>query len=139
MSAESGTVAAAGLRIDKWLWFARFFKTRSLAAGAVVGGHIRVNGNRVKPSRTVLVGDTLNIQRGTERIECSVIALPLRRGSATEARRCYVETRESIARRELRALERRAMAGVCASPTKGRPDKRTRAMLRERFRDSRDR
>ena len=136
MSAESREADDTSLRIDKWLWFARFFKTRSLAAKAVTAGHVRVNGMRVKPSRAVALGDALNVQRGAELTECNVVALPARRGSATEARQCYLETEESIARRETRALERKSLATALGQPTKGRPDKRTRRMLRERVRGS---
>jgi ribosome-associated heat shock protein Hsp15 len=129
---------SAELRVDKWLWCTRFFKTRSLAAKAVSGGHVRVNGARVKPSREVSVGDALAIQRGTDQIECVVRAVPQRRGPANEAQACYEETPESIARREKRADERRAFAAVYTQPTAGKPDKRTRRMLRSRFRQNQD-
>lgn len=139
MSVEQSTAASTGLRLDKWLWFARFYKTRSLAAKAVAAGHVRLNGARIKPSRAVVVGDTLAVHRGIDVLECAVRALPARRGSATEARRCYEETEQSRGRRELRQMERRAMAGALARPTEGRPDKRTRRMLRDRFRGSENR
>lgn len=125
---------SAELRIDKWLWCTRFFKTRSLAARAVTGGHVRLNGTRVKPSRDVNVGDALSIQRGTERIDCVVTGIPQRRGPARDAQACYDETNESVERREKQAAERRAFAAAFAQPTKGRPDKRTRRMLRSRIR-----
>ena len=128
----------APLRIDKWLWCTRFFKTRSLAAKAVSGGHVRLNGARVKASRDVMVGDALSIQRGSERIDCTVLAVPQRRGPASEAQSCYAETAESVARREQHAAERRALAAVYSQPTPGRPDKRTRRMLRSRFRQTHD-
>jgi len=139
MSAETAIADSAGLRIDKWLWFARFFKTRSLAAKAVTAGHVRVNGGRVKPARAVAVGDVLIVRRGTDLIECNVTGLPVRRGSAGEAREAYSETDASVARRESRQAERRAMAATLLRPTEGRPDKRTRRMLRDRFRGSADR
>lgn len=120
------------LRIDRWLWCARFFKTRSLAAGAVKGGHVRVNGQRAKPARDVRVGDTLTILQGEVEREVTVAGIPTRRGPAPEASRCYVETEASIARR-LEAQERRkAERELQRAPTPGRPDKRTRRLLRAR-------
>jgi len=139
MSAEGATTDSSGLRIDKWLWFARFFKTRSLAAKAVTAGHVRVNGGRVKPARALAIGDLLTVRRGADVIECNVTALPTRRGSAGEARQAYSETDASVARRESRQAERRAMSATLLRPTEGRPDKRTRRMLRDRFRGSADR
>ena len=136
MSSEKSSAETPSLRIDKWLWFVRFFKTRSLAAKAVSGGHVRLNGARIKPSHVVVVGDVLKVQRGTDLIECSVVQLPQRRGAAAEASQCYMESEESVARRALRATERKAMAAVLRQPTVGRPDKRTRRMLRDRFRGS---
>lgn len=118
------------LRIDRWLWCARFFKTRTLAAAAVKGGHVRLNGQRVKPARDVKVGDALSIAVGTgpER-DVTIVAIPPRRGPAAEAQDCYVETAESIERRRLHA-ERRAEARWVAAPTSGRPDRRTRRLLK---------
>jgi len=117
--------APAGLRIDKWLWCARFFRTRSLAQAAVEGGHVQVNGDRVKPSRSVRMGDRLRIQRNQERMEVDVTGIPARRGPAVEAQACYRETDESeAARRQARELRRVAAAG----PTR-RPDKRDRREL----------
>jgi ribosome-associated heat shock protein Hsp15 len=138
MSAETQRKNSEPLRIDKWLWFARFFKTRGLAAKAVSGGHVRLNGTRVKPSRDVIIGDMLSIQRGMEHIECTVLAVPQRRGPAREAQRCYAETDESMARRQAQSAERRAFAAVYSQPTKGKPDKRTRRMLRPRLRETQD-
>lgn len=120
------------LRIDRWLWCARFFKTRSLAADAVKGGHVRVNGQRAKPARDVKVGDTLTIQQGDIEREITVAGIPVRRGPATEASRCYIESDASIARRE-EARERRSIEReLRRPPTPGRPDKRTRRLLRAR-------
>lgn len=114
-----------GLRVDKWLWCTRFFRSRSLAHNAVAGGRIHVNGQRAKPSRTVRIGDRLLISRGEERFEVVVCGIPQRRGPAPEARAHYEETAASVARRE----QQRA-ARVDAPAPSGRPDKHSRRLLR---------
>lgn len=116
-------------RIDRWLWCARFFKSRSAAAEAVRGGHVRVNGQRVKPAYAVKVGDALQCTyaHGNER-DVAIVGLPTRRGPAAEAAACYVESAESIERRRKAAEERAARASY-VPPTSGRPDKRTRRLL----------
>ena len=117
------------LRIDRWLWCARFFKTRSVAAEAVRAGHVRLNGQRVKPAHAVKVGDALTVElREDSARDVSIAAIPARRGPAPEAAKTYVETAESIERRRL-AVEQRALRPVFAPPTSGRPDKRTRRLL----------
>jgi ribosome-associated heat shock protein Hsp15 len=126
---------APGLRIDRWLWCARFFKTRSLASDAVKAGHVRVNGQRCKPARDVKVGDRLEIARGYDEREIEIRALPARRGPAVEAAGCYEETSPSMERRRLRE-EQRASSNAQRAPTSGRPDKRTRRLIRDRQRDS---
>jgi ribosome-associated heat shock protein Hsp15 len=130
--------APAELRVDKWLWFARFFKSRSLAAEAVGGGKVHVNRQRVKPSRTVRAGDLLEVTVGYEVHTVEVRSLPSRRGPASEARLCYEETPDSVARRE-RSREQRRLAAMAAPQTQGRPDKHTRRELlkfqRERGQD----
>jgi ribosome-associated heat shock protein Hsp15 len=83
------------MRIDKWLWAARFFKTRSLATEAVLAGHVHVAGARVKPAREVRIGDTIEIRRGTSRCTIVVRALSERRGPASAAAELYDETKES--------------------------------------------
>src|ERR1041384_1150640 len=88
------------VRIDKWLWAARFFKTRSVATEAVVGGRVHVNGTRVKPAKEVCVGDTVEVTIGTVRHTVRVEGLSDKRGSATVAAALYTETPESIAARE---------------------------------------
>ena len=114
-----------GLRVDKWLWCARFFKTRSLAQTAVDGGLVHVNGDRVKAARQVKVGDRLSITRAQERFEVDVVSLPQRRGPATEAQRHYRETSESqAARAHVRELNR-----LSGPVSQGRPDKRERRDL----------
>jgi ribosome-associated heat shock protein Hsp15 len=113
------------LRIDKWLWCARFFKSRSLAQQAVEGGHVQVNGERAKASRQVKVGDRLRITRERERFEVEVIGIPERRGPATEARAHYAESAESeAARAAVREFNR-----LTAPVASGRPDKRERRDL----------
>lgn len=113
------------VRIDKWLWAARFFKTRALATAAVEGGKVQVNGERVKPSKQVRCGDGLRIQKGTECFVVKVLTLALQRGSAERARTLYVELETSIAARQALAEERRLQ--IAAEPVPGgRPDKRSR-------------
>src|SRR5688500_12056445 len=115
------------LRIDKWLWFARFFKSRSQATAAVAGGLVHVNDERVKPSRVIYVDDRLTITRDETRIEVIVTGLPVRRGPAPEARQHYTETQASIAARE----ERSRNARHAAPAPDGRPDKHARRVLRD--------
>lgn len=119
--------ASDDLRIDKWLWFARFFKSRSQATDAVAGGLVHVNGERVKPSRAIRVDDRLQITREEMRFAVTVVRLPSRRGPASEAQTCYVETPESIA---LRA-QRRENARHAPPAPDGRPDKHDRRALRD--------
>jgi ribosome-associated heat shock protein Hsp15 len=127
--------AADRLRIDRWLWCARFFKSRSAAADAVRSGHVRVNGQRVKPAHAVKIGDALHLElpRADER-DVAVVAIPVRRGPASEAASSYVESAESIERRRRAGEQRAATRGVDLPPTAGKPDKRTRRLLRERQR-----
>jgi len=122
---ETRGATTRGLRIDKWLWCARFFKTRGLAQQAVEGGHVQVNGERVKASRHVKVGDRLRITRERERFEVDVTRIPARRGPAAEARGHYLETAESeAARATVREFDR-----LTAPVHSGRPDKRERRDL----------
>src|SRR6185503_11750119 len=95
------------VRIDKWLWAARFFKTRGLASTAVLGGRVHVNGDRVKASKHVATGDTVEVTKGTERWTVTVAALADKRGSAAVAQTLYTETADSRAKREQQSLERR--------------------------------
>lgn len=117
------------LRIDKWLWAARFFKTRSLAADAVDGGKVTMNEARIKPAKAVGVGDRLEIRVGKFRYEVEVLALSGKRGPALEAQKLYRETEDSRARREAIAAELRAQPQPAF---KGRPTKRDRRAI-ERF------
>jgi ribosome-associated heat shock protein Hsp15 len=107
------------VRVDKWLWAARFYKTRSAATEAVAGGRVHVGGVRVKPSRDLKVGETVEVTIGTVRRTVVVRDLAERRGTANVAQGLYEETEESVAARERAAAERRLSAPVFgARPTK---------------------
>jgi len=116
------------VRIDKWLWAARFFKTRTLASSAVLGGRVHVNGERVKPSKVVHRNDRLEITKGSERWTLVVLELADRRRSAAEAQALYAETQESRAQREQHALERR-FARPPGADSGARPTKQARRRL----------
>lgn len=116
------------VRIDKWLWAARFFKTRSLATDAVDGGKVRLNGERIKPARNVKLGDTLEIDNGATEWEVVVQGLSDKRGSAPIAQTLYAETEQSIAKRQHLA-EQRQFFREPSSAIKGRPTKRDRRLL----------
>lgn len=117
------------LRIDKWLWAARFFKTRSMAASAVNGGKVHLNGERVKPSRKIHVGDRLKILRGEDSYKIEVLQLDDRRGPAVKAQGLYQEDEANRLERENHAQIRRfERAG--ATPPAHRPDKRSRRRIR---------
>jgi ribosome-associated heat shock protein Hsp15 len=124
ISTESGT-----MRIDRWLFTVRLFKSRSLATDAVSGGKVHLNDERVKPSHAVKPRDTVTFTRGAVVFECVVAAVPMRRGPASEAARCYDETPASQARREDFAA-RIKLAGFTPRPDE-RPDKRGRRLLRQ--------
>ena len=118
------------IRIDKWLWAARFFKTRSLAADAVTGGKIDVNGARAKPSRIMRLGDKLSIRRGPYESTVVVKGLAKLRGPASEAQLLYEETEESIRRRELTFAQLK-LERPPEFDSPGRPSKKDRrAVLR---------
>ena len=112
------------MRIDKWLWAARFFKTRSLATDAVSAGHVRVGGTRVKPAKEVRVGDTVEIRRDTFTWTVVVLALSERRGPASEATTLYEETKESQETRERHRAEL-----LLSHPMGERPTKQDRRRL----------
>ena len=117
------------IRLDKWLWAARFFKTRSMAGQAIKGGKVHVNGNRAKAARNVLVGDQLRITIGFMEFHVRVLALARFRRPAKEAKLLYVESDESIKNREeQRDLRRMANAGY-AGPVK-KPSKRDRRKIK---------
>ena len=116
------------LRIDKWLWAARFYKTRSLATEAVSGGHVHVDGARVKPSREIKVGDRLVINKSPYRFEISVLGLSAKRGAAPVAQTLYEESDDSRQRREALAEQQRIERASNPAPSK-RPDKRDRRRI----------
>jgi len=121
--------AGHGVRLDKWLWAARFFKTRSNAAAAVTGGKVQLNGARVKPAHRLAPGDRLRIRRDRFEFHVVVRSLASRRGPASEARALYEETEESLRLRAERAAELRAARAAGVRPA-GRPDRRGRRALR---------
>jgi len=122
------------VRIDKWLWAARFFKTRTLATEAVEGGKVRLNGDRPKPSKEVKLGDRLLIHIGSHEWAIEVTGLADRRGSAAVARTLYQESEASQQRREEQAAQRRFEAEPAEAIRGGRPSKRDRRMI-HRFTD----
>mgnify|MGYP001201273331 FL=1 len=120
------------LRLDKWLWAARFFKTRSLAADAIDGGKVRLNGHPVKPAREVKAGDTLELTIGEARWTVLVRAINAYRLPAPEARLLYEETEASRLARE-QAAEVRVLAPAPGADLKGRPTKRDRRKIGQFF------
>ncbi len=118
------------VRIDKWLWAARFFSARNLARQAVDGGRVLVGGQRVKPARSLRIGDELRVRIGDDERIVRVIGISDRRGPAAVARTLYEESAESIARRERRREQRREFAEPAQSIEGGRPTKRDRRRLR---------
>ncbi|MDD5298686.1 MAG: S4 domain-containing protein [Rhodocyclaceae bacterium] len=116
------------LRLDKWLWAARFFKTRALATEAVDGGRVHLNGQRVKPARDVKIGDLLEIVAGESRWTVRVRGINEQRRPAAEARLLYEETPESEAARA-QAQESRKVAADPAAQLHGRPTKRDRRRM----------
>ena len=121
------------LRIDKWLYYARFYKTRGLAARAVGGGHVRVNGTRAKASTGIREGDVIELVRDQLPYRMTAGPLPARRGPAREAQRCYTED-PGVAKERLELAAGRRMDRLLMPRTEGRPDKHTRRKLRARRR-----
>jgi len=116
------------VRIDKWLWAARFYKTRSLASEAIKGGKVSVNGQRSKPGRELAVGDRVVLRQGYDERTVIVQALSDRRGPASVAQQLYEETAESIRRRE-KEKELRRLAAVQRPHGEGRPSKKARRQI----------
>ena len=114
------------VRVDKWLWAARFFKTRALACAAVDGGAVRLNGERVKPAHALKAGDELRVRRGEQEFTVTVLALDTRRGPASQAQLLYAETAASQAARQA-AAEARSLAPE--PEHRGRPTKRDRRRI----------
>ena len=122
--------AAGGMaRIDRWLFGVRLFKSRSLATQAVNGGKVHVNGQRVKPAHSLRPGDRVSFMRGAVEFECSVAAIPVRRGPAPEALKCYQESPASELRRSEFSQRMRLAAALTPRP-EDRPDKHQRRELR---------
>lgn len=126
--------ASGKLRLDKWLWAARFFKTRSLAKAAIEGGKVHLDGQRVKVSREISAGDRLQIRQGWDERTVIVKALSDQRRGAPEAQALYAETADSREKREAEAAARKAAGGMLDRPP-GRPSKKQRRQI-HRFRDS---
>jgi ribosome-associated heat shock protein Hsp15 len=116
------------IRLDKWLWAARFYKTRSLASEAIAGGKVQVNGDRAKRARPLVVGDEVRVRQGPYEFLVVVRALSARRGPASVAAELYQERPESRAAREAMALQLKTLHAAFV-PEKGRPTKRDRRDL----------
>lgn len=125
---------AVRIRLDKWLWAARLYKTRSLAQAAVEGGKVHYDGQRVKPGHAVRLGARLSVRAGFDDRELVVLGLSERRGSAVDAQLLYEETADSLNRRQQQAALRKA-AAMSQPTSEGRPDKRQRRQL-SRFQNS---
>lgn len=123
------------LRVDKWLWAARFYKTRSIAKAAIEGGKVHLDGQRVKVSREITLGERLTIKQGWDEKEVIVNALSDKRGSAPIAQTLYEETPGSIERREREAQARKAAGGATARPTQkpGKHERKALEKLRKQF------
>ena len=119
----------SSVRLDKWLWAARFYKTRQLATEAVNGGHVHVNGQRCKASRVVHISDEMVIRKGTARFEIKVTGLSDKRGPAQLAQELYIEHPHSLEQRELEKLQRRSLKQANPHPSR-RPDKRQRRQIK---------
>lgn len=122
------------VRIDKWLWAARFFKTRSLAKQAIEGGKVHCNGQRIKASKDITTGLLLTIRNGWDEKEIQVIALSEQRRGAPEASLLYQETEKSIAKRADNDIQRQLLKSASGLQTDGRPSKKQRRQI-HRFRD----
>lgn len=127
------TEALEGIRIDKWLWAARFFKTRQLAIDAINGGKVHLNGQRTKPGRILKPGARLQISKGPLEWDVEVKGISRQRGPASEAALLYEETEESRERRQELTRERREL-GVYSPGPRTRPNKRERRLI-HRFLD----
>lgn len=125
---------AEALRIDRWLHYCRFFKTRSRATAAVAGGHVKINDERATPGSRVKPGDKIDLLRERLLYSLEVCAIPTRRGPAAEAQACYIEDAATIRKREVQTAALK-QDRLLTPRTAGRPDKHTRRKLRERNRN----
>ena len=123
------------LRVDKWLWAARFYKTRSIAKAAIEGGKVHLDGQRVKVSREITIGERLAIKQGWEEKEVIVKSLSDQRGPAPVAQMLYEETPESAQRRKREAQARKAAGGAMARPVQkpGKHERKALEKLRKQF------
>jgi ribosome-associated heat shock protein Hsp15 len=128
--ADAAASGVERLRIDKWLWAARFYRTRSLAAVAVEAGQVRVGGERVKPSRAIHTGETIEVRKAGLAWTVEVTGIADRRGAATDAAKLYREREDSRAARDEEVARRRA-AAASAPLLPGRPTKRDRRKLED--------
>lgn len=117
------------VRLDKWLWAARFYKTRSIAKEMIEGGKVHYDGHRVKASREVALGATIRLRQGVDEKEVVVTGLETRRGNATQAATLYQETADSITKREQAALQRKALGAGQPGATDHRPNKKERRQI----------
>lgn len=127
---QTATEVNDALRFDKWLFFARFFKTRSLAQGAIEGGRVQIGGEKVKSSRQVRVGDVVHLRKPPYEFHFRVLGLPERRGPAPEAERMYAESAESAAARQALSAQ---LSDIPEPIFKGRPTKKDRRELESFF------
>ncbi len=125
----SEPVPAASVRLDLWLWAARFYKTRTLAKQAIESGKVEVGGQGAKPSRALRAGEMLQVRRGDDLFQLQVLALSSKRGSAVMAQALYLESEESIVARAA-AREKRAMERDGYRAPEHKPDKRARRLIR---------
>ena len=125
---SKNTLATEDLRLDKWLWAARFFKTRSLAKAAIENGKVHYDGQRPKVSRTITLGALLEITQGFDIKEVEVLALSAQRGPAIEAQKLYQETERGLANK-IAAAEKRRLAGDASLAPAQRPDKKSRRQI----------
>lgn len=116
------------VRVDKWLWAARFFKTRAMATEAINGGHVHVNGQRIKPARSISIGDKVTVTKPPYTFDVEVTGLSEKRGPAAQARLLYQETEKSLQKREMLREQIKLQAANSPSPTR-RPDKQQRRKI----------
>ena len=130
MKSDKNTQSSSITRLDKWLWAARFYKTRAIAKQMIDGGKVFYNGQRTKSGKAVAIGDTIQVRQGYEEKEVTVIALADKRRDATFAQTLYQETESSIRAREKNALARKQ--GMLLSPASdSKPDKKQRRQIRQ--------